>query len=719
MEDVLAGLNFLPDEIALEAEESRRSLRTFVEAAWHIIEPSMLFVGNWHIDAMCEHLQAGSQGQIQLLMINVPPGAMKSIAVSVMWPVWDWIDNPWRRFLTASYIRDLSARDSWRSRLVIQSPWFQRRWANSFSLTGDKNKITNYANDRMGHRLATSVSGATGERAQVRILDDPHNIEGESDEVREATVQWTRSVWSERGADPMTDIQVVVMQRVHERDVCGYYLDENELWKKNVVHLKLPMRFDTKRRCMTQLGFKDPRTTEREILFPVRWPEEVVRHKESNLGEYGTAAQLQQEPAPPGGGILKRHWWRFWHYPGQQLPPVPVPQDDGSMEMVQAVPLPYRFDIEILSWDMSFKNMDTSDFVVGLHMAKAGPDTYIRNHRRGRMSFTQSVEEVKDLSAEAPDAGAKLVEDAANGPALIDTLRATVPGMIPVPTAGGKDARAQSGAVFLEAGNMYLPHPQLFPWVEPFIQECQMFNKGRHDDQVDAWSHGTKYLYTDAEQGIQITPEYDPKIHRSQEPMRRVPGYGSFRFWYVDYWMCCIIGQVMPRGQIVVYDCILEANISIEELIEWRLQPILNERYKGCTDWRDIWNRAMPTATSPESDHSLLAVVGDKLGGQVEVGEPKFEQRVESIKSILRQVNRFIVNRTDASHVHDALNGRYMYPVGPDGLPRRDGCLRKHPGSAVGEALGHGLARMFIRRPAPPVRDKKGARDRATSYAVE
>ena len=711
----------LTDEALIEAEQCRRSLRTFVEAAWPMIEPHSIFVPNWHIDAMCEHLQAASQGQISFLIINVPPGTMKSINTSVMWPAWDWIDSPWRRFLTGSYGMDLSGRDSWKSRLLIQSPWYQDRWGDSFAMVGDRNKITNYSNDKGGYRLATSVNGATGQRANVRLLDDPHNItEGESDSVREGVIAWVKNVWSERGADAKTDIQVVVMQRVHERDVCGYYLNEDLYGKKHAVHLRLPMRYDPHRRCVTVLGFEDPRTEKDELLFPARMPEEVVLHKEDTLGEYMTASQLQQEPAPKAGGILKKHWWKFWKFPNMDVPPVPMEQPDGSIVMTEAVDLPYLFDEEATAWDMNFKDHDKVDYVAGLHGCKIGPDTYFTDHFRGRISFTDSVEAVRAMRGKHPRTSATLVEDAANGPAIISTLKSEIAGIIPASTAGGKESRVQAASHYLKAGNHYLPHPQLYDWVQPFIDECASFPKGRWDDQVDAYGHLSKHFYGESDQGIRIAVEYDPKFHLSDEPLAPAPGVGvtSFRFWYVDYWMCCIVGQMLPRGRIVIYDCILEANTTLEQLIDWRLQPILNERYRGCNVWRDVWNRPMPTAQSPESEHNLVAVVGSKLDSGMEVGEAKFENRVEAIKSVLEQVNRFLVNK-EVRHVHDALMSRFMYPVGPDGLPRRDGPLRKHPGTAVGEALGHGLARLFVRRPTMPIRSPvKERHGRARSYAV-
>jgi len=152
---------------AVQAELMRRaetSLQTFVKAAWHVLEPATDFCPGWHLDAICEHLTAVSSGEIRNLLINIPPRHMKSLAVSVFWPVWEWIANPHRRWLFASYAMSLSVRDSVRCRRLIESNWFQSSWGNKFQLTSDQNTKQRFDNDKGGCRLAVSVgSAATGE----------------------------------------------------------------------------------------------------------------------------------------------------------------------------------------------------------------------------------------------------------------------------------------------------------------------------------------------------------------------------------------------------------------------------------------------------------------------------------------------------------------------------------------------------------------------------
>ncbi len=185
-------------QIKIERELASRSLREFVRQAWHIVEPSTPYVPGWHIDAMADHLEAVTRGEIRKLLINIPPRHMKSLLVSVFWPAWEWTRYPERRWLYSSYGQHLSIRDSVKCRRLIESPWYQSRWGHLFLLTGDQNTKSRFDNNRSGYRLSTSVDGAaTGEGGDRVVCDDPHNIkEAESDARRKATLDWWDIVMS-------------------------------------------------------------------------------------------------------------------------------------------------------------------------------------------------------------------------------------------------------------------------------------------------------------------------------------------------------------------------------------------------------------------------------------------------------------------------------------------------------------------------------------------
>src|ERR1700689_5300655 len=229
----------LKDEI--DRELASRGLRDFVRLAWPIIEPSTPFVPGWHIDGIVDHLEAVTRGDIRNLLINVPPRHMKSLLVSVLWPAWEWIQWPERRWLYSSYAATLSIRDSVKCRTLIESPWYQARWADRYALASDQNTKTRFDNNRSGYRIATSVGGsATGEGGDRIVCDDPHNVQdAESDSVRKATLVWFDVVMSTRVNDPRTAAKVVVMQRCHQQDLSGHLLAQGG-WE----HLCLPAEYE-------------------------------------------------------------------------------------------------------------------------------------------------------------------------------------------------------------------------------------------------------------------------------------------------------------------------------------------------------------------------------------------------------------------------------------------------------------------------------------------
>lgn len=445
-------------QITERAEQVEHSLRLYVEDAWRVVEPATLFVPNWHIDAICEHLEAVTSGQIRNLLINVPPRHTKSTLVSVCWPTWTWIRRPEARWLTASYAASLAIRDALKSRRVIQSPWYQANWSDRFHLTGDQNAKTRYENDRTGYRIATSVGGSsTGEGGDFLVCDDPHNLyEIDSDVIREGVLSWWDEVMSTRLNDPRTSGRVIVMQRGHERDLSGHVLERGD-WE----HLCLPAEYEGPR-MFTSIGWSDPRTKPGELLNPNRYGVAELAVLKRELGSQKAAAQLQQRPSPAEGGVLKRHWWR--HY--QQRPD--------------------RFDQVIQSWDCAFKDLDTSDYVVGQVWGRLGANCYLLEQVRGRWDLPATLAAVQALSARTPRLCAKLVEDKANGPAVIQMLRAKVPGLIAVNPAGGKLARANAVAPLIEAGNVWLPERTAAPWVDDLIEEAAAFPRGANDDMVDA-----------------------------------------------------------------------------------------------------------------------------------------------------------------------------------------------------------------------------------------
>jgi predicted phage terminase large subunit-like protein len=470
---------YLLDDI--DRELASRGFRDFVQQAWVVVEPSTPFVPGWHIDAIIEHLEAVSSGQVRNLLINVPPRHMKSLLVSVFWAAWEWITWPERRWLYSSYGAQLSIRDSIKCRRLIESSWYQARWADRFALTSDQITKGRFDNNRSGYRLATSVGGAaTGEGGDRIVCDDPHNVQEAESDVRKATLDWFDVVMSTRVNDPKTAARVVVMQRCHQQDLSGHLIEQGG-WE----HLCLPAEFEGAGRA-TSIGWSDPRTEHGELLWPDRFGTKEIQELKVSLGSYAAAGQLQQRPSPSGGGIIKRHWFRYFQPRGANLPPVLVRLPDGTLTSIAAIEVPHLVDEQIQSWDCAFKDLASSDYVVGQLWGRVGSLYLLGDQIRARMDCPTTVKAVRAMSEKWPNCIAKLIEDKANGSAVIQMLSREIPGILPVNPEGGKVARAAAVSPLIEAGNVYLPHPLYAPWVDDFIEECAAFPNGAHDDQVDA-----------------------------------------------------------------------------------------------------------------------------------------------------------------------------------------------------------------------------------------
>lgn len=480
---------------AIKREELKRSLHKFIKDGWHVLEPDTEFIDNWHIEAICEHLEAVTDGRIRRLLINIAPGSLKSLSVSCYWPAWVWVQNPGWRSIFASYAMPLSTRDSVKCRDLIQSDWYQQTFKPQWELKGDQNVKTWFANTARGVRQALAVgSGGLGWKADCVTVDDPADIEAQLSETALEDVDfWWHTKMSTRLADPRNGPRVCIMQRLHERDLSGRILARG-----NVEHLCLPTEYDPEERCVTSIWDKDPRTEPGELLFPELFTEQVIEEAREDLGEYGFAGQHNQKPAPPGGGELKQVWWRFWYPRDLEHPPAPyrTVETDGSVFEHPQMEIPESFDLQLQSWDMTFKGKrkqaseraQKRSYVVGQLWATQEHKRFLLDQFRDRWSFTEAVDQVRTFSALWPLAERKLVEDAANGAAICDTLEDEIGGFDLIPVKGDKEARARAASHSIKGGFVYLPHPAIFAWVKGFLFETTMFPKGANNDQVDACS---------------------------------------------------------------------------------------------------------------------------------------------------------------------------------------------------------------------------------------
>ena len=291
----------------------------FIRYFWHVLEPNTEFVDGWAIRAVCDHLEAVSRGEINRLLINVPPGFAKSVILNCFWPAWQWaIYGAHSRFVAFSYAAHLTTRDNEKFRDLLVSPEYQAAYGDKFRVV--KVGAEKVSSDKTGWKYASSVGGVgTGERGNFVLLDDPHNVkESESETIRNGTVQWFRESMQNRLNDLAKDAIIVIMQRVHEADVSGCIIENYP----DYTHLMIPMEFEISRRCRTVIGWEDPREDEGELAWPERYPDEVLTPFKSM--PFLWAGQYMQRPEPRGGGIIKRDYWRIWDRAAQEANDVKV-----------------------------------------------------------------------------------------------------------------------------------------------------------------------------------------------------------------------------------------------------------------------------------------------------------------------------------------------------------------------------------------------------------
>lgn len=460
------------DWLAIEREACRRSLATFVREAWHVLEPGTEYVHGWHVDAICRHLEAVTSGEITRLLINIPPGTMKSTLTSVFWPAWEWgpAGMPHIRMIGASHEAGLATRDARKMRMLVTSDWYQARWP--LPLAADQSEKVNFENQHTGFRQACPVRSMTGKRGHRIIWDDPHSAEGSNSEAeRVEAVRIFRETLPTRLVTPKTSAIIVVMQRLHEKDVSGEILSSDYGYE----HLCLPMEFEADRRSVTSIGFSDPRTREGELLFEGRFPREVVDRDKKIMGSYAVAGQFQQKPAPRDGGMFNRNWF----------------------EVVDAAPASSR---KVRRWDFAATEKTATndpDWTAGLLMSESEGIYYVENVVRDQLSPAGVERLLRTIAAQdgtavkiriPQDPGAAGKSTAMHQIKLLAgyDVRAEL-------ETGSKEVRANPVSAQAEAGNIKLVRG---PWNEAFLDEVGMFPNAAHDDQVDALSGAFASLLT-------------------------------------------------------------------------------------------------------------------------------------------------------------------------------------------------------------------------------
>ena len=464
------------------------SLAAFYKCVWPYLDPAP-YKHNWHIDATAEQAEKLITGETRRLIVNQPPRTGKSSLLSVVFPLWVWIQptrgpmsGPQVKFLCASYGQSLSLKHSGDMRKIIQSGWFQKHWGHRFKLLDDRNAVGMFENTAGGYRMSTSVgAGLTGQGGDFLLVDDPHNTQDVTSAAdRNAVIGWYTQSLSTRMNDPKTGVILLVMQRQHEEDLTGYLMEnEGDMWE----HFVLRMRYEGN----PYLPY-DPRTEEGELLWPDRVPEDEVLKLERTLGTFGAVGQLQQRPEPKGGGLIKVTDWQMFPPAGRE--------EEWKKDGVVCWP-PMEFIVA--SCDLAYTEKQENDFsaltIWGLwHDLGGAPKIVTMYAWQDRLSFNPLVTRIGNNCRKfKPDV--LLIEAKAAGISAAQEIQrvygAAEWSTVLVTPKGDKVSRAISVQGLFEEGLIYAPDRT---WAQMLIDTCASFPKGAHDDLVDSATQALRWM---------------------------------------------------------------------------------------------------------------------------------------------------------------------------------------------------------------------------------
>jgi predicted phage terminase large subunit-like protein len=480
---------------ALEKLSARKSFASYIR----FMEENY-FMGWFHRE-LAEALNRFSHDVIARkaprLIIEAPPRHGKSTQASRLLPTYLLGLSPDLEILSTSYGDAIAFEFCADVQKVMDSEKYHALFPETIipGIYG-KRGVAKRAADHFGligkrghYRAAGLFSALTGRGADVLIVDDPFKGREDSQSPTQRS-----KIWNNFTATAMTRIHkgggiVIIATRWHEDDLIGRIESDKEgakLWHR----VNFPA-----------IAVEDePHRKKGEALCPqLKSLAELVELRRS-MSVSQWSAMYQQAPSPEEGGLLKKVHWRYWQPEGEDLPPVVVEAEGGKMVEIQAEPLPKMFERSIQSWDLNFGGTRESDFVVGLIIKSRGAKRFILDRFKARADFTETIHAMRSMMAKYPECSAKYVEKAANGTASMNLLENTygITGLIPVPKDKNKFLYADTANDQLRAGNWYLPHPMIAPWVEDFLFTLTMFPNAKHDDDVDAWSQAAIKMQSSA-----------------------------------------------------------------------------------------------------------------------------------------------------------------------------------------------------------------------------
>lgn len=476
----------------LQREINDRSLFDFLEWVWPAYS-AQPFVGNWHIKYLCKQLEdvayrvGNRQPKKHDLLINISPGTTKTALCSIIFPIWCWTKWHWMRFITASYSSDLALESAEYSRDIIKSTHFKSVYPeivikadkdskgnfkiaiNKGNAAGNKKKVQKQ--EIGGNRFSTSVGATcTGYHADIFIWDDPINPQQAVSPNQLKTVNhWMDQTVPTRKTNKANSVIIGIMQRLHQDDPSGHLLEKQ---KKNIKHICLPgesihfKKFIKPKKLIKKY-------TKDGLFDKYRMSKDVLQDLEADLGQYGYAGQIGQNPAPPGGGMFKVANFTI---SAQLL---------DRRQIVKSV----RY------WDKA-GTAGGGAYTVGVKMHLLKNKFFlIEDVKRGQWS-TEVRERIIRQTAIADGTDVDVVIEQEGGSGGKESAEATIRNLAgfrvkaerPI---GDKSRRADPYSVQVNNGSFILIAAD---WNSRFKEEHELFPNGTYKDQVDGASGAFNFL---------------------------------------------------------------------------------------------------------------------------------------------------------------------------------------------------------------------------------
>lgn len=425
--------------------------------------------GRWilgrHLKLVCDSIEQLINREIKqnILIISMPPQHGKSQAVTETLPSYYLGKYPRKRVIEVSYGDDLARRFGRRNRQKVEQ--FGKELFGVELAANSRSDTEFEIAEHKGSMISRGImAGITGQPGDLIIIDDPikNRQEAESQTYRDRIWdEFLNSIYTRLSAD---GVIILIMTRWHEDDLAGRLL-------KNMPEKCMEINIPLEAEVNDILG-----RAEGDALFPEigkdnAWLADFKKAYTTQEGSRAWNALMQGRPTAAEGNLIKRKWWKYYKV------------------------MPDRFDQMLQSWDCTFKDSDGSDYVVGTVWGRVGADKYLLDMTRERMDLPTTMATIKAMSNKWPETWLKLIEDKANGTAVIQMLQHKIPGLVGVNPMGSKVARVQAVLPHIEAGNVYLPEEA--DWLNDFVEECSAFPNGKHDDMVDSMSQGLIRLIHD------------------------------------------------------------------------------------------------------------------------------------------------------------------------------------------------------------------------------